>query len=45
MALHPLWNGMPFECTQVVGVYTVWTATPLNGPCVMINWSDILVIL
>ena len=45
MALHPLWNGMPFECTQVMGVYTMWTATPLNSPCIVINWSDILVVL
>ena len=36
-ALHPLQNGVPFECTEVVGVYSVWTTTPLDGPCVVTN--------
>ena len=44
-ALHPLRNGVPFECGEVVGVYSVWTATPLDGPCVVTNWSDILDVL
>ena len=36
-ALHPLQNGVPFECTKVVGVYSMWTTTPLDGPRVVTN--------
>ena len=44
-ALRPLRNGVPFECAEVVGEYSVWTATPLDGPCVVTNWSDTLDVL
>ena len=44
-ALHPLQNGVPFEYAEVMGVYSVWTTTPLNGLCIVTNWFNILDVL
>ena len=37
-----LQNGVPSECAEVVEVYSVWTATPLDGPYHVMTYFNTL---